>query len=329
MNFCKPSSSQSPAPPPSAPPLSPYSGDPYNNNYRQSATAAYAAEDYGLSSSFFQDNTDGNNNNSNKPKISSVSGSDRVSQEYGAINGGGGQDDGKNNSSNSNSNSNNKQTTQNYNGGSNMRGDVNIRPNTGNSNQSAGTVLGSLREITTFLRWTSILSTICCVIWEGFAFPMRLIGSILTHPAQVVLGAYLGFFCLLILGVELNAPLQDNFGFLYDPLSRGFILLMMSGMSIGILNSWWESLLGLALGLVGIGYIYTYITYPEYRRWQNYNERLPTAWQEAKMYWSNRSGRRGSSAWADPNSNNRGEHNNNLMGIAQTASEARSLLHHV
>jgi hypothetical protein len=328
MNFCKPSSSQSPAPPPSSapPPLPPsFSGDPYNNNYRQSATAAYAAEDYGLSTSFFQDNTD-SNNNSNKPNIS-ISGSGRVSQEYGDIDGGGGGGGGDGTGQDGNNNSKN-QTTQNYNGGS-MRGDVNIRPNTGNSNQSAGTVLGSLREITTFLRWTSIISTVCCVIWEGFAFPMRLIGSILTHPAQVVLGSYLGFFCLLILGVELNAPLQDNFGFLYDPLSRGFILLMMSGMSIGILNSWWESLLGLALGMVGIGYIYTYITYPEYRRWQNYNERLPTAWQEAKMYWSNRSGRRGSSAWADPNSNNRGEHNNNLMGIAQTASEARSLLHHV
>ena len=324
MNFCKPSSSQSPAPPPSsAHPIQPpsYSGDPYNNNYRQSATAAYAAEDYGLSSSFFQDNTD-SNKNSNKPNISII-GSGRVSQEYGDTDGGGNGGDGIGQDGN-NSNSNSKhQTTQNYNGGSNMRGDVNIRPNTGNSNQSAGAVLGSLREITTFLRWTSIVSTVCCVIWEGFAFPMRLIGSILIHPAQVVLGAYLGFFCLLILGVELNAPLQDNFGFLYDPLSRGFILLMMSGMSIGILNSWWESLLGLALGMVGIGYIYTYITYPEYRRWQNYNERLPTAWQEAKMYWRN-SGRRGSSAWADPNNVS-----NNMMGIAQTASEARSLLHHV
>ncbi|OEU07044.1 hypothetical protein FRACYDRAFT_221428, partial [Fragilariopsis cylindrus CCMP1102] len=169
MNFCKPSSSQSPAPPPSsAHPIQPpsYSGDPYNNNYRQSATAAYAAEDYGLSSSFFQDNTD-SNKNSNKPNIS---------QEYGDIDGGvgaGGGDGTSQDGNNNNSNSKN-QTTQNYNGGSNMRGDVNIRPNTGNSNQSAGAMLGSLREITTFLRWTSIVSTVCCVIWEGFAFPMRL-----------------------------------------------------------------------------------------------------------------------------------------------------------
>jgi len=296
-----------------------------------------------LSSSFYKDNTDGKNNcnynNNNKPSTSS---SERISHEYGDIDGdfSGGVDRGNNNVNNNN----NHATTTLL---PSMRGDATVRPNTGNSNQSAGTVLGSLREIATFLRWTTIGSTIAAIIWEGFAFPMRFIGgSIWVHPAQVVLGAYLGFFCLLILGIELKYTpfqLQDNFGFLYDPFTRGFVLLMMSGMSIGILTSWWESLLGLGLGLVGIGYIYTYIKYPEYRRWQNYNERSPTAWQEAKMYWNNSVGggeyssllptaAAAASSWADPNNrdNNNNTVSSNLVGgiaAAQTASEVRSLLH--
>ena len=104
-------------------------------------------------------------------------------------------------------------------------------------------------------------------------------------PTKVVLGSYLGFFCLLILGVELNAPLRDNFGFLYNPLTRGFCLLIMSTMALGILKSWWESLLGVAFVICGVGYIYTYVRHPEYRRWQDYNESPPVAWQDVRMYW--------------------------------------------
>lgn len=168
-----------------------------------------------------------------------------------------------------------------------MRGDARLRPNTGNSNQSEGDPMGSLQEITTFLRWLTIVSTAAAIVWEGFAFPLRLFGEIVTNPSQVVLGAYLAFFCLLVLSAELNnQSLRDNFGVLYYPLSRGFFLLMMSGMCLGVLQKWWESLLGMNFAVVGLGYIYTYIKYPEYRRWQHFNERMPTAWQEAKMYWA-------------------------------------------
>jgi len=168
-----------------------------------------------------------------------------------------------------------------------MRGDARICPNTGNSNQSAGDPLGSLQEITSFLRWLTIASTGAAIVWEGFAFPLRLFGEIVTNPSQVVLGAYLAFFCVLILSAEFNnQSLRDNFGVLYYPLSRGLFLLLMSGMCLGILQKWFESLVGLNFAVVGSGYIYTYIKYPEYRRWQHFNERMPTAWQEAKMYWS-------------------------------------------
>ena len=181
-----------------------------------------------------------------------------------------------------------------------MRGDASLRPNTGSSNQSAGDPLGSLQEITSFLRWTTIISTGAAIVWEFFAFPPRLIGVFfLQDPSQVVLGAYLAFFCLLVLGAEFNSPiLKNNFGFLYYPLSRGIILVLMSGMCLGVLKLWWECLLGLAFGAVGIGYIYTYIKYPEYRRWNHFNERMPTAWQDAKMYWYGESSVR-TASWAD------------------------------
>jgi len=168
-----------------------------------------------------------------------------------------------------------------------MRGDATIRPNTGNSNQSAGDLLGSLQEITSFLRWFTIASTAAAIIWEGFAFPLRLFGEIVTNPSQVVLGGYLAFFCILVLSAEFNnQSLKDNFGVLFYPLSRGLFLLLMSGMCLGILQKWWESMLGLNFAVAGFGYIYAYIRYPEYRRWEHFNERMPTAWQEAKMYWA-------------------------------------------
>lgn len=206
-----------------------------------------------------------------------------------------------------------------------MRGDASLRPNNGNSNQNAGTSFGSLQEIAAFLRFMTIVSTVAAIVWEGFAFPLRLIGSALLHPAQFVLGAYLGIFCVLILGAELNNDyFKDNFGFLYDPLSRGFVLIMMSGMCLGILNSWWESLLGLAFLFVGCGYIYTYTQFPEYRRWQSYNERMPTASQESKMYWAESRETVSTAAWATPKK---------VVGtvagireISQTASEVQSLL---
>ena len=284
MDFCNPRRGPKRPPPPTSappnPPLGAYGSDPfpinsvnldefsyqtpYNGRGSRPGLAPRTSEDYGLSSSYMDERY---NSGLQKPPLA-LSNSGRVLDGAHLPN---------------------------------MRGDASLRPNTGNSNQSAGDPLGSLQEITTFLRWTTIVSTGAAIVWEFFAFPPRLIGVFfLADPSQVVLGAYLAFFCLLVLGAEFNNPaLKDNFGFLYYPLSRGFILLLMSGMCLGILNLWWEYLLGLAFGGAGIGYVFTYIKYPEYRRWNHYNERMPTAWQEAKMYWYGESSIR-TAAWADP-----------------------------
>lgn len=203
-----------------------------------------------------------------------------------------------------------------------MRGDTTIRPNTGSTNQEIGAV-GSLREIASTLRWMTIVTTLTAIAWEGFAFPARLIAAVWIDPAKVVLGAYLGVFCLLILGVELNAPLRESFGFLYNPLTRGFVLLLMSTMSVGILKSWWESVLGVAFVVCGVAYIVVYIRYPEYRRWQDYNASRPTAFQEARQYWMGSNVR--TSVWATPDAGRE----RIAWDVVQVNSEARALLHHV
>ena len=295
MNFCKPSTgppvNKAPAFSNRAPHIDSDDHEDYSyqSSYNRPGFVPKASEDYGLSSNDWQDTRD---RGITRPPIS-ISTSGRVLDNDGT-----------------------HLPT--------MRGDASLRPNTGNSNQSAGDALGSLQEITTFLRWMTICSTCAAVIWEGFAFPLRLISAFFTDPSQAVLGGYLGFFCLLMLGGEFNnKDLKDNFGFLYFPLSRGMVLLMMSGMCLGILDKWWESLLGLAFGCSGIGYIYAYIKYPEYRRWQHYNERMPTAWRELKMYWNNQE-RINTASWADPRNSTLVTPRGSEIG---SSSETQSLLY--
>lgn len=133
-----------------------------------------------------------------------------------------------------------------------VRGDPSLRPNTGQTNDDWGGI-GSLNEVATTLRWMTIASSSTAILWEGFALPTRIIIHSWVYPAKVVLGGYLGVFCMLLLGVELKAPLRDNFGILYHPLGRAVLLYLMSGMCFGILFTWWEIILGLAFILCGSG----------------------------------------------------------------------------
>ena len=241
----------------------------------------------------------------------------------------------------------------NYSMSSILRGDTTIRPNNGNTNADIDIIPGSLREKATALRTMTVVVTISAVIWEGFAFLYRILSlHAVINPSEMVLGLYLGLFCLLLLGVELNLPLRDKFGFLYNPLWRGLSLILMSTMALGVLNSWWESLLGVAFIITGIGYVYTYIRHPEYRRWQDYNQSnqrpLSASWQEEiRMYWDRSSttsskggngGARnssgyGSAIWANPDNEISTRISSTLgniqtmSNIRQTSEEARSLLH--
>jgi hypothetical protein len=196
-----------------------------------------------------------------------------------------------------------------------MRGDPNLCPNTGQTNDDYGGI-GSLREVASRLRWMTIASTVLAIIWEGFAFPTRLLVHAWVYPAKVVLGAYLAAFCLLLLGVELNAPLRDNFGVLYYPLGRAALLFLMSGMCFGILAAWWEVLLGLAFFACASGYVFAYIKYPEYRHWQDYNDN--EVWKEVKSVMNN-----GSIAWARPSASDL------ASGWNAAQQESQSLLHNV
>jgi hypothetical protein len=173
-----------------------------------------------------------------------------------------------------------------------MRGDASLRPNTGQTNDAWGGI-GSLTEIASQLRWYTVGTCVTAVLWEGFAFPSRLLIETWVFPAKTVLGGYLAVFCILFLGVDLGWKLQDTIGILYHPLGRGFLLLFMASMCFGILASWWESLLGIAFLGCGGMYIYAYCSYPEYRRWQSYEEN--TMWQDVKDAMKQRS-----HGWADP-----------------------------
>lgn len=178
-----------------------------------------------------------------------------------------------------------------------MLGDPNLRPNTGETNDDYGGI-GSLREVATRLRWMTIFTTILTILWEGFALPTRIILETWIDPGKVVLAAYLGVFSLLVLGVELNASLRDSFGFIYNPLGRGALLYLMSSMCFGILHTWWESLLGVALILCGTGYFFAYFKYPEYSRWYDYNENH--VWQDVRSVMSRTAIGRRVNSWSRP-----------------------------
>jgi hypothetical protein len=200
-----------------------------------------------------------------------------------------------------------------------MRGDPTLRPNTGQTNDRIGGI-GSLREVANLLRWMTIATTLTAILWEGFAFPTRLLVHAWIYPAKVVLGAYLAFFCVLLLAVELNAPLHDQFGVLYHPLGRGALLFLMSGMCFGILAAWWEVLLGLAFLMCGSGYIYAYIQYPEYRRWQDYNDNQ--VWAQVRSVVTKRTS--GMASWARTS-----DDTSDLANWNAVQQETQSLLHNV
>jgi hypothetical protein len=199
-------------------------------------------------------------------------------------------------------------------------GNARLRPNTGQTNDEFGGI-GSLKEVVTRLRWMTIGATIAAIVWEGFAFPGRLLINAWLQPARVVLAAYLGFFCLFLLGVELNAPLRDNFGILYQPLGRSFLLFLMSTLCFGVLETWWEFLLGTSFLACGAGYVYAYVKYPEYRRWQDHNDinnDNSQVWQSVGRAMR----RRRTNPWAHP-------YNSNLASDWKTVQqESQSLLHH-
>jgi COPI associated protein len=215
-----------------------------------------------------------------------------------------------------------------------LRGDTSVRPNIGQTNDEIGG-FGSLREVTARLRWITIACTLASLIWEGFAFPSRLLVHTWDHPAKVVLGGYLAFFSLLLLGVELNAPMQDLFGVLYHPLGRGIVLALLSSMSYAISIAWWEIILCAAFAGCSGGYLYAYIKYPEYRRWQDYNDnRIWSDMRQAVQASRVGTGYGNSSSvyWADPvseRSPGSGHFISANQSWANTQRETQSLLHQI
>ena len=134
------------------------------------------------------------------------------------------------------------------------------------SNQQQGGRETRIRQ----LRWMTIGATMTTFLLELISLPHRLIIQIWISPAKAVLTAYLALFCLLIFGSELvpdnyQLTLRDNLGILYHPLGRGILLLLMAGMSFGILGSIWEMIFIFpALSICSIGHVYFYCKFRNY-----------------------------------------------------------------
>jgi len=200
---------------------------------------------------------------------------------------------------------------------SNSKANPEFRPNTGKTNDDVGGI-GSLTEVVSRLRWATIATTLATIVWEGFAFPSRLLIDAWMNSARVILAAYLGIFALMILGVELNAPMKDSFGILYHPIGRSLLLFLMSSMCLGILEAWWEGALGIFYFICGAGYVFAYFRYPEYQRWDGYND--SESWESQSWRNMRTAIRRRTNPWARPSGRN------NLASDWTTLDETQTLL---
>jgi hypothetical protein len=150
---------------------------------------------------------------------------------------------------------------------SSFRGDATVRPNIGESNAAIGEA--SLKESLWKGRLLNIVACSVAIVWQVLH---SIIGNVLfLHPARTVLGMYLTLFSILILSFETGLVVvgqdlvRQQFGLLYHPLGRSFLLLQMSGLAIGQ-----GGIVDILLGIVFLGSsVYTMITfcwYPAYRR---------------------------------------------------------------
>jgi hypothetical protein len=171
---------------------------------------------------------------------------------------------------------------------SSLRGDVLIRPNTGQTNSADG---DSFAESVWKMRVANLAACFLAILLEIPNF----LGHVFSlQPARAILGIYLSFFAGLLCCFEFHNPwtdkiIQDQFGVLNHPIGRSFILLLMGGLAIGQATLF-DFLLGLVFGVNAILTTYAFIRYPEYRR---QTEEQSDIFQVAKS-------RAAQYAWANP-----------------------------
>lgn len=193
---------------------------------------------------------------------------------------------------------------------SSFRGDTSLRPNIGSSNAAIGEE--SLRESMWKMRLVNLTACVLALLSEipnfmGKVFTINLPGA--------VLGGYLTFFALLLLGYELDMwgadRIKEYFGLLHHPIGRAFVLLLMGGLSVGQ-----GGIINFVLGAVFLwssGYTFTtFVWFPEYRRKFYNSEERESLVNEALK----------NNTWATPE--------NITQGVAQAAlaapGEAASLI---
>jgi hypothetical protein len=166
------------------------------------------------------------------------------------------------------------------------RGDAKSRPNIGESNADIGEA--SLRESLCRGRFVNMVAAAVAILFE---IPNLFAHTFLLHPARAVLGMYLTMFALLLLCFEAGLGrdfIRQQFGLLYHPIGRSFILLQMGGLAIGQ-GGILDGLLGCAFLASSLYTIVTFCWYPEYRRRaaQESEETEPLLGQARSHKWIN------------------------------------------
>lgn len=167
-------------------------------------------------------------------------------------------------------------------------GDTNIRPNTGESNAAVGEE--SLQESL----WKGrVVNIAACTVALLLEIP-NLLGHVFRiHPARAVLGLYLSFFSLLLLGYEIDMfgrnQIRQYFGLLHHPVGRSFVVFLMGGLAIGQ-GGIFDLLVGIVFVWSALYNLVTYIWYPQYRQRTSLEEERQSLFEQAKQ----------NHAWADP-----------------------------
>lgn len=183
-----------------------------------------------------------------------------------------------------------------------FRGDVSIRPNTGETNSYEYALFGlALHELLRDLRTSNMIlcSLTIVVVIVGF------VGQVLfIRLVTATLSAFLGLASFLLLVVEflyvqpvlpqVNEFIQDNFGLLYHPVGKSVYIALLLGplcFGAGAANPL-LILLGLGSLVSGTTLWSAWMLYPEFRRPYEDNDRgrMKRAIQGTSATWSYYSG---------------------------------------
>jgi hypothetical protein len=153
-----------------------------------------------------------------------------------------------------------------------FRGDVSIRPNTGETNSYDYALFGlALHELLEQLRLANMIAASLTIVMLASTWLLKVI---MVQWTKAVLSGFLVCFALTLLLVEcmniwkvpsIDKPLRDNFGLIYHPVGKAIYLLGTASFCWA-LGGIWETILGAVYCTTGGILWVAWIIYPEFRR---------------------------------------------------------------